>query len=95
MVEDMRADWTQVPAEPFAVVRIPQQSVEPSEARTRMVDWFAGNPVDLVAAGGPMAPLGAGARSRTIVYEASRKARAASPPLGLPPRLARELGQSS
>lgn len=87
MIEDMSADWTAVPVEPFAVVRIPRQRVTPSAERDRMVRWFAANPVDLRAAGGWFSPLGAAGRSRTRVYAASQLARRASPPLGVPPRL--------
>ena len=87
MIEDMTADWTQVPVEPFAVVRIPRQRVTPVAGRDRMIRWFADNPVDLRAAGGWFSPLGAAGRSRTTVYAASRLARQSSPPLGVPPRL--------
>ncbi len=87
MIEDMRADWTGVPIQPFGIVRIPRQGVAPTAERNRMVRWFADNPVDLRVAGGWFAPLGAAGRSRTPVYAASQVARRTAPPLGLPPRL--------
>lgn len=95
MIEDMRADWTAIPGEPFLLIELPRQTVEPTHDRERMVRWFAENPVDLMAAGGPMAPLGAAGRSRTLVYRASQETRSSSPPLGVPLRLLHERGSGT
>jgi hypothetical protein len=87
MIENMRADWTAVPDEPFATITVPRQQTTATAERARMVQWFADNPVDLVAAGGWFAPLGAAGRARTSVYAASQEARAPAGARGLPPRV--------